>query len=67
MKERKPISGECVERLHVWVQSHCPCLLEEDDGEFMAGLFVIVEEEVIDALRKERTRFFDALSKSSKQ
>lgn len=65
MEERHPLSTPCVERLHVWVQTHCPCLLE--DEEFMAGLFVIVEEEVRDALIHERRQMFKRLSEPGVQ
>lgn len=44
------ISGEALERLHVWVLAHCPNALE--DPEFLPGLVVILEEEV----RKELAR-----------
>jgi hypothetical protein len=38
------ISQEAFERLHVWCLAHCPAALEDPD--FLAGLMVIVEEEV---------------------
>jgi hypothetical protein len=61
MKERIPLTGECVERLHVWVQTHCPCMLDEPDSDFMPGLFVIVEEEVREALLRERKHIIHGL------
>jgi len=59
------VTRECVERFYTWVKVHCPCALEEPD--FMRGLIVIADEEVKDALLKERKRLLDTLRTPSNQ
>ena len=50
MKKKPRLSSECLEQLHTWIHANCPCALENDD--FLPGLWVIVEEEVEEALRR---------------
>ena len=59
------ISYECLERLHTWIMAHCPCALEEE--EFIPGLKVIIEEELLQALQAERQSNFTKISSPSLQ
>ncbi len=54
MPKRVRLSPECVERLRTWIEIKCPCALE--DRELLPGLWVIVEDEVADAILKARAR-----------
>jgi hypothetical protein len=50
---RKPkLSSECLEQLDTWVCAHR--VLDSERGEFLAGLWVIVEDEIERAVRRER-------------
>ena len=50
MPQRARLTPECVERLRIWIEIKCPCALE--DYEFLPGLWVIIEDEVAEALAK---------------
>ncbi len=64
--EKKPrLTPECVEHLHTWVHANCPCALEND--EFLPGLWVIVEEEVEQALIAQRQQLLQRLQTPSQQ
>ena len=54
------VSAECVEQMHTWILSHCPCSLEE--AEFFHGFIVIVEDELQRAIQIERRALLDRLS-----
>lgn len=64
-KQAIKLSYECVERLQTWVHANCPCALEND--EFLPGLFVIVEMEVEDALKRQQALMFQHLQTASLQ
>ena len=53
------LSYECVEQLHAWIRSNCPCALENE--KFLPGLFVIVEMEVEAALKRQQSQRFQKL------
>ena len=59
------ISNECLEHLHTWILAHCPCALEQKD--FLAGLEVIIEEELLQALQAERQTLLTKISIPSMQ
>jgi hypothetical protein len=65
MTKRYAFSATYIEQLHVWLKVHCPCSLE--DPEFVNGLLVLGEEEVLRALAKERHRLYRELLRPSKQ
>jgi hypothetical protein len=65
MMRKVPLTAECLERLRVWVQVHCPCAL--DEPEFMPGLVFILSEEVNEAIERERRRLLEEVRKPSLQ
>lgn len=58
------LSAETLERLQVWIVTHCPCALE--DPEFLQGLVVIIELEVSKALRENCWRALRILTEPCK-
>ncbi len=66
MHERA-LSYECIERFEAWVRAHCLCAFDDPKQEFFRGLLFICEEEVLEALRRERTRVQELLQKPSLQ
>lgn len=65
MPQPPTISYECLERLHTWIMAHCPCAMEEE--EFISGLKVIIEEELLQALQAERQSILAKISSPSLQ
>lgn len=65
MRPRRALSKTCRERLDVWCRAPCPCALE--DWQFLAGLFVVVEEEIAEVLGEERRRLLNRLLEPSEQ
>ncbi len=65
MPQLPRISCECLERLHTWVMAHCPCALEEE--QFIPGLRVIIEDELVQALQAERQTILMKISIPSPQ
>src|SRR4051812_29648137 len=45
-------SYKCAEQVHTWIYANRPCAL--DNKEFLSGLYVIIEMEVEQALRRQR-------------
>lgn len=64
-KQPLKLSYECVEHLQTWIHANCPCALDND--EFLPGLFVIVEMEVEDALKRQQSIMFQQLQTVSLQ
>jgi hypothetical protein len=63
MQKKPRLTRECLEQLHTWVHAHCPCALENDD--FLPGLWVIIEDEVEQAVQRqaaERWKQFESPS-----
>lgn len=50
MPEQPKLSYECRHQLAEWVRLHCPCATE--NTEFLRGLLVIVERELVAAQRR---------------
>ena len=65
MKKKPRLSRECLEQLHTWIYAHCPCALEND--EFFPSLWVIVEDEVEQALRRRAAERLKQLTTPSMQ
>jgi hypothetical protein len=59
------LSRECLEQLLTWIHANCPCALEND--EFLPGLWVIIEEEVEQALRRRAAERMKQLETPSLQ
>ncbi len=52
MPEQPKLSYECRHQLAEWVRLYCPCATE--DSEFLRGLLVIVERELVAATRRRQ-------------
>ena len=65
MKKKQRVSRECVDRLHSWIDTHCPCALEQPD--FLRGLLRIVEDERADAIVETRKEVVERLARPSSQ
>jgi hypothetical protein len=59
------LTAEALDEIRHYVFHHCPCALE--DAEFLPGLIAILEEEVVVAIQRERTRLHEQLRKQSQQ
>lgn len=53
MTEQPKLTYECRHQLAEWVRLYCPCASEEP--EFLRGLLVIVERELVAATRRSQT------------
>jgi hypothetical protein len=65
MQKKPRLSRECLERVHTWIHANCPCALEND--EFLPGLWVIIEEEVEQALGRLSAERWKQLESPSMQ
>ena len=61
------LSYECREQFEVWLRAHCPCSFDDPEHEFYKGLLTICQLEIERAIRKERARAMNNLSKPSDQ
>ena len=61
MTPKRIVSEECIQELLQWIRAECPIAFEI--GEFMPGLFVIIDDEVRCAVRKERARLHESMAK----
>ena len=65
MPPKPSLSYECIEQLHAWVHCNCPCALE--NGEFLPGLWAILEDEIERAVIEAKQQAFRRLNSPSVQ
>ncbi len=66
-ENRRPVSYECRGALAQWVRSHCCLSLLEGEGrEFLRGLILITEEEIVRALAAERAEVRKRLTEANR-
>ena len=65
--DKPALSYECREQTEVWRRAHCPCAFDEPGREFYRGLLEITRMEVERAIRAERARVVEGMTKPSDQ